>query len=89
MSEDIRKMIDKVKNFKQFINETSKSVITYNNDTVIKKFNDKFETHGKEQAAKQSAILMSQLIYNIEFKSERISHDKHILQLCNSAFQNE
>lgn len=44
MSEDIRKMIDKVKNFKQFVNEnkynTSKD--EFNNDVVYKKGDYKY-----------------------------------------------
>ena len=34
MSEDIRKMIDKVKNFKQFVNESEDKDFILNNDTV-------------------------------------------------------
>jgi hypothetical protein len=60
---------DFISDIEDKLNKLKEATGLYNinpNEQMVKfhnnKFNDKFETHGKEQAAKQSAILMSQLI---------------------------
>jgi hypothetical protein len=75
---DLKKFI--ATTIREYLNETSKSIVTYNNDTIIKKFNDKYELENTIKYFPNHPNLFP-IIYNIngdEIEIERLDTKKAI-----------